>query len=116
MGIAVRAVVAGCLVLAQAACVTTGQPNPESETMIAQTVYESAIRAAVSHTGATVCRQLMVGIAERDWVRGEVVEVDDRAIGVRIQDSGRFPHIIGKTAIVPGAVMRAAPVAWTPCV
>ncbi len=111
-----KTVVAGCMVLMQTACVTTGQPNPESETMLARTVNESAIRAAISHPGTTVCRQLMVGIAERDWVRGEVTEVGDRAIGVRIQDSGRFPHIIGETAIVPGAVMRAAPVTWTPCV
>jgi hypothetical protein len=104
------------MLLMQAACVTTGQPSPESETMLARTVNERAIRAAVSHPGTTVCRQLMVGIAERDWVRGEVVEVGDQIIGVRIRDSGRFPHMVGKTAIVPGTVIWAAPVAWTPCV
>ena len=103
------------MLLMQAACVTTGQPSSD-ETMLAQAVHESAIRAAVSHPGATVCRQLMVGIAERDWLRGEVVEVGDQTIGVRIRDSGRFPHMAGKTAIVPGTVMWAAPVAWTPCV
>ena len=85
------------------------------ERQLAQTIAESTMRAAAQR-GVTVCRQLQVGIAERDWIRGEVIEARRDAIAVRIEEPGRFPHILKEVPIVPGAVLWNEPALWTPCV
>lgn len=105
-----------CAVLALGGCASEPEPAAEVDTRLARALHASAIRAAVAHPGVTVCRQLMVGIAERDWVRGQVVGVRESAVGVRIRDTGRFPHMVEKTLVEPGTVLWAAPIAWTPCV
>ena len=104
------------MALTLSAFTQAGEPKASDERELALTLYESTMRAAVAHRGVTVCRQLLVGIAERDWIRGEVIDVQGEAIAVRIEDSGRFPHILKGIPIVPGAVLWNAPTAWTPCV
>ena len=113
---AVQRLAAGCMALTLSGLVQAAEPRADDERDLAYTLYASAMRAAVAHRGVTVCRQLLVGIAERDWIRGEVIDVQGEAIAVRIEDSGRFPHILKGTPIVPGAVLWNAPTAWTPCV
>ena len=92
------------------------EPVANDDKELAYTLYASTMRAAVAHRGVTVCRQLLVGIAERDWIRGEVIDVQGEAIAVRIEETGRFPHILKGIPIVPGAVLWNAPAAWTPCI
>lgn len=116
MGFTLRTLGGAFAALSVAACASAPTPKGEGDTTLARTVHESTFRAAVARPGVTVCRQLMVGIAERDWVRGRVAEVRDAAVGVRINNPGRFPHILQKTPVVPGAVLWAAPDVWTPCV
>ena len=116
MGSAVTRLAAVCMALMLSAFAQAGEPRAADEKELAYTLYASAMRAAVAHRGVTVCRQLLVGIAERDWIRGEVIGVQGEAIAVRIEDSGRFPHILKGIPIVPGAVLWNAPTAWTPCV
>jgi len=82
---------------------------------LARALHESAARAAVGHPGVMVCRQLLVGIVNRDWVRGEVIEVQGHLIAVRIEDPGRFPHILKGVPYFHGAVVWTAPAEWTPC-
>jgi hypothetical protein len=101
--------------LALSGFVQAGEPEADQK-QLALEISASAMRAAVAHRGVTVCRQLMVGIAERTWIRGEVVDVQGEAIAVRIEDSGRFPYVLKGTPIIPGAVLWSAPAAWTPCV
>ena len=74
-----------------------------------------ATTAAVAKTGAKVCRQTAIGIAERDWLRGTVTEVAGDAIAVRIEDPGRFPQSLNGTPVARGALLRDNAVAWTPC-
>ena len=105
-----------CIALTLSAFAQAANPKAEDERQLALALHESTMRAAVAHRGVTVCRQLLVGIAERDWIRGEVIDVQGEAIAVRIEDSGRFPHILKGIPIVPGAVLWNAPTAWTPCV
>jgi len=76
---------------------------------------EMATTAAVAKTGAKVCRQTEIGIAERDWLRGVVTEVAGDAITVRIEHAGRFPQSLNGTPIARGAVVRDSPALWTPC-
>src|SRR5438876_11094413 len=98
------------------ACAEAGEPKAAEESELAYALYASVTRAAVAHRGVTVCRQLLVGIAERDWIRGEVIDVQGEAIAVRIEDSGRFPHILKGIPIVPGAVLWNSAMTWTPCI
>jgi hypothetical protein len=67
---------------------------------------EMATTAAVAKTGAKVCRQTEIGIAERDWLRGVVTEVARDMIVVRIEQAGRFPQSLNGTPVVRGAVVR----------
>jgi hypothetical protein len=74
-----------------------------------------ATTAAVAKTGAKVCRQTEIGIAERDWLRGVVTEVARDMIVVRIEQAGRFPQSLNGTPVARGAIVRDSAAAWTPC-
>lgn len=104
--------VCGALALAGAAHAT----EPAAEPPLAQTLAQSSIRAAVAQPGVIVCRQLQVGIAERDWIRGEVIDVAGDAIAVRIEETGRFPHILRDVPVLPGTVLWNSVALWTPCI
>ena len=106
---------AACTALLISVPTWAAEPAAPSDGQLAQALHESAAWAAVGRPGVTVCRQLLVGIAERDWVRGEVAEVQGHLIAVRIEDSGRFPHILKGVAYFHGAVVWTTPAAWTPC-
>ena len=90
-------------------------PRPAFDPRLAKRIDEMATTAAVAKTGAKVCRQTAIGIAERDWLRGVVTEVSADSIAVRIEDPGRFPQSVNGTAVARGAVLRDNAVAWTPC-
>jgi hypothetical protein len=89
--------------------------RPAFDAQLARSVNDTATRAAVAKAGARVCRPMQVGIAERDWIRGVVIELSGDGIGVRIQDPGRFPKTLNGIALARGAVVQDSPAAWTPC-
>jgi hypothetical protein len=59
---------------------------------------------------------MTVGIATPDWVRGTVVALDAGRLTVRIDDAGKFEHVIGSKVIAKGDVISDAPGFWVPCV
>ena len=84
------------------------QSRPGSEMMRARAKHASEARAAVAKRGQRVCREVAFGIGGRDWVRGEVADVEGEHVGVLIQESGR-------AAIYPrGDVVGDAAQSWTP--
>lgn len=56
-----------------------------------------------------------VGIAEREWIRGEVAEVSAGRISVRIDDPGRYPHTLNGVVVTKGQLIPDSPLAWVPC-
>ena len=100
----------------------TGLPTPM---MVARARGKTEALVAVAKPGVKVCRALLVGIAVRDWIRGEVtaVEADTVAgatvaadrIAVRIDDPGRQPHVIDNQPLVKGITVWSAAEEWTPC-
>lgn len=90
----------------------TGVPTPM---MIARARGITEALAAVGKPGVKVCRALLVGIAVRDWIRGEVTAVDAERIEVRIDDPGRQPHVIDERPLVKGMRVWSAAAEWTPC-
>jgi hypothetical protein len=83
--------------------------------MIARARAKTETLAAVAKPGVQVCRALPVGIAVRDWIRGEVTSVDGERIEVRIDDAGRQPHAIDGRPLAKGMHIRSAAAEWTPC-
>jgi len=81
----------------------------------ARTLAETAARIAVSKAGAKVCRQMAVGISERDWIRGVVVEVSADRIRVRIDELGRYPQTLDGVVLASGVAVWDSPLRWTPC-
>lgn len=90
----------------------TGTPTPM---MIARARAKTETLAAVGKPGIKVCRALQVGIAVRDWIRGEVTAVDADRIAVRIDDPGRQPHAIDNHLLVKGMTLWSEAAEWTPC-
>jgi hypothetical protein len=110
-----KGLVAAFVALSFSALSWAAGPAGQDVRRLASALHESAMRAALGHPGVTVCRQLLVGIAERDWVRGEVVEVQGHLIGIRVDDPGRFPHILKGVSYHHGALVWSTPSLWTPC-
>jgi len=90
-----------------------GMPTPA---MIARARAKTETLVAVTKPGIRVCRALRVGIAVRDWIRGEVMAVTADRIEVRIDDPGRQPHEVGGRPLVKGMTLWSDAVEWTPCV
>jgi len=90
----------------------TGQPTPQ---MFVRARAQGEIAAAVSVPDTKVCREMTVGIATRDWVRGTVLKVEADKLVVRIDDAGRFQHMIANSPLSKGGIVRDAPQFWTPC-
>jgi hypothetical protein len=109
------AIACSTVALSIAACGSVKPARPAFDAQLARSVNDTATRAAVAKSGAKVCRPMQVGIAERDWIRGVVTEISGDAIGVRIEDPGRFPKSLNGTALARGVLVQDSPAAWTPC-
>jgi hypothetical protein len=91
----------------------TGAP---SKGMVARGRAYAERAAAVGIVGAKVCRELEVGIATREIVRGTVTAVTGDRISVRIDDPGVLDHTIGDVAVRRGAIVTDLLTSWLPCV
>jgi hypothetical protein len=65
--------------------------------------------------GAKVCRELRVGVAIEDLVRGTVVSREGDSIRVRIDDAGQFEHVLAGRTVRKGEVLSDALRWWFPC-
>jgi len=83
--------------------------------MRARSRYAAEARAALAQPGQKACRELEVGIGERDWIRGVVVDNPPNQVAVRIEDAGRIPHLLGGQELKTGMVVLDSPTAWVPC-
>ena len=83
--------------------------GPATEMMRARAIAAAEARAAVAKRGQHVCREMRVGIAGREWVRGVVVDIEGEHVGVRIDDPGRHQPL------PRGDVVWEAASAWMPC-
>lgn len=99
-------VVAGC---------GTGGSAHKDDPQFARAISDTAAHAAVAKTGARACREMQVGIAERDWVRGVVIGTEGSRVAVRIDEPGRFEHALHGVKVARGAIVRDDALAWTPC-
>jgi len=90
----------------------TGPPTP-----MMQARFRSAAeaRTALAQNGQKACREMEVGIGERDWIRGVVVDHPASQVAVRIDDAGRMPHLLAGTEVRTGTVVVENATAWVPC-
>jgi len=103
-------------VLAAAGCVGGAPHAPRAEDpQFLRSLSETATVAAVARRGVSVCREMTVGIAERDWLQGVVMDVEGTRVTVRIDYPGRFEHSVGGVKAARGASVRDEAIAWTPC-
>jgi hypothetical protein len=92
--------------------VITGYATPM---MLARRKFEEESKRAVAVEGRKVCREMRVGIALGEWIRGTVVGVSAEQVGVRVDEPGTYRHIIGGVAIQKNDVVWDSPTEWTPC-
>jgi hypothetical protein len=91
------------------------QPDRAAARAHAAAVAEAEARAAVAVLGARVCRRLVVGIGNVDWVSGVVVGVENDVVTIQIDKPGRMSHVLDGIAVTRGAKLRGPAQAWTRC-
>lgn len=104
-------------------CTALGQPGPGvsatdgplAPQSIARARAQMEARVAMAIPGTRVCRELAVGIGERDWIKGAITEAEGHDAGIRIDDPGRYSQAINGIMLVRGVVIRDALAQWMPC-
>jgi hypothetical protein len=82
--------------------------------MLAQRKHAEEAMKAVGRVGQKVCREMPVGIAHSEWIRGVVAGVDEGRVGVRITYPGDR-HVVAGVVLEEGDVVWDQPTAWAPC-
>jgi len=90
----------------------TGAPT---KGMVARGRAQSEHAAVVGRVGARVCREMQVGVATREFIRGTVSAVEGDRITVRIDDAGTLGHMIGDEPLRKGASVTDLVTSWLPC-
>ncbi len=90
----------------------TGYATPM---MMARYRFEEEAKKAVAVEGQKVCREMPVGIALGEWIRGTVVGVSGEQVGVRVNDPGTHRHVIAGVELQKDDVVWDTPTEWIPC-
>ncbi len=91
-----------------------GIVGPPTAGMLARARQDKELEVA-TRPGVKVCRQMSVGIAERDLIRGVVVGTTAGEVSVRIEEPGRFEHVLNGIKVQRGSVVSDAVENWVPC-
>ena len=83
--------------------------------MLARLKFEQEAYAALSKTGTRACREMRTGPAEREWIKGIVVDAKEGKIAVRIDEPGTRLHIVAGAEVKKGEVVWEAATEWVPC-
>jgi hypothetical protein len=83
--------------------------------MLARRKFEEEAKKAVAVEGRKVCREMPVGIALSQWIRGTVVGVSGDQVGVRVDDPGTYRHMVAGVELQKDDVVWDAPTEWIPC-
>ena len=89
--------------------------GPPTRGMIARARAQAERAAVVGIAGAKVCRQMKVGVAIEDVIRATVVAREGDTLRVRIDDAGRFEHVLGEREVRKGEVLVDSLRSWVPC-
>ena len=83
--------------------------------MLARHRFEEEAKRAVAKEGQKVCREMPIGIARGEWIRGVVVGVSGEQVGVRVDEPGVNRHVVAGVELRAGDVVWDAPIGWVPC-
>jgi hypothetical protein len=83
--------------------------------MLARSKFEEQAKRAVAKEGRKVCREMPIGIAQSEWIRGVVVGVSGEQVGVRVDEPGANRHVVAGVELRAGDVVWDAPTGWIPC-
>lgn len=83
--------------------------------MMAQRKHAEEAKLALAREGQKVCREMQIGIALGEWIRGVVVGISGEQVGVRVDEPGAHRHAVAGVELEAGDIVWDAPTAWTPC-
>jgi len=83
--------------------------------MLAQRTHAAEAKRAVAVEGRKVCREMKIGIALGEWIRGTVVGTKGEEVGVRVDEPGTHRHVLAGVELQAGDIVWDAPAAWVPC-
>lgn len=77
--------------------------------------HQAALREAVMKKGATVCRQLDIGIGSKERIRGTVTRVDMERMVIEVKSDRALPIPFAGVPVTAGGSFRDTAQAWEPC-
>lgn len=83
--------------------------------MRAQRKHAEQAKNALAQAGQKVCREMRIGIALSEWIRGVVVGVSGDQVGVRVDQPGGNRHVVADVELQAGDIVWDTPTAWVPC-
>ena len=72
-------------------------------------------RVAVAKVGIRVCRDILVGISERNWVKGTVTGLNADEVIVAVDDPGSILLEVNGARLEKGTMLKEPARLWTPC-
>jgi hypothetical protein len=89
--------------------------GPATPAMRARARAYVQARAAVARPGIRVCREMKVGIATLERIRGTVISVETDGVNVSIDDPGLMGHVIRGIDLRKGTLVADDFPHWLPC-
>ena len=89
--------------------------GPPTKRMIARARALAERAAVVGVTGARVCRDVRVGVATIDTIRGTVLARERDVIRLRVDDAGGYEHTFDHGVLKKGDVLTEPMRLWIPC-
>ena len=89
--------------------------GPPTKGMVDRARVQAERTAAVARIGTRVCREMPVGTAIREMIHATVMAADSERVTVRVENPGRYEHVIGDRKIAKGDVITDLLRSWVPC-
>ena len=89
--------------------------GPPTAMAIQRGRHQAALRAAVVKKGATICRELDIGIGAKERIRGLVINADPDRMTIEVQVDRAVPVLVAGTTVAAGGSFWDKAQSWEPC-
>ena len=94
-----------------------GQPVGQiTEPMVRRARAYAELATALERPGTLACRQILMGISERHWIRGVVVSLSNESLRVRLEQPDSAGLTLHGKALAAGLEIQDDFLAWVPCI
>lgn len=89
--------------------------GPATPMMLARATFQREAQAALSRPGTRACREMRIGLTEREWIHGTVMQAGDGKVAIRIEHTGTHLHVVAGVEVIKGDTVWDDATLWVPC-